>query len=104
MIKINGNEIKDSVNNGDGVYLQFSATWCGPCKTLKRTVESIEADYKNVSFYYVDIDECDPEIIKAFGVRSVPVACFFKSGELTSQKIGSLSQSKIKDELAVLCM
>ena len=63
------------------VLVDFTATWCGPCKQLAPVVEKI-AD-ENVGKYKVakvDIDDC-PSITQKYGVRGVPTVMVFKGGE-----------------------
>lgn len=70
------------------VLVDFTATWCGPCKMLAPIVEKI-AD-ENVGKYKVaklDIDDA-PKITQRFGVRSVPTILIFKAGEKAGQHVG----------------
>lgn len=70
------------------VLVDFTATWCGPCKMLTPIVEKI-AD-ENVGKYKVaklDIDDA-PRITQRFGVRSVPTVLIFKAGEKKAQHVG----------------
>jgi thioredoxin 1 len=70
------------------VLVDFTATWCGPCKMLAPIVEKI-AD-ENVGKYKVaklDIDDA-PKVTQRFGVRSVPTILVFKGGEKKGQHVG----------------
>ena len=70
------------------VLVDFTATWCGPCKQLAPVVEKI-AD-ENVGKYKVakvDIDDC-PSITQKYGVRGVPTVMVFKGGEKKAQHVG----------------
>lgn len=44
----------------------FTAEWCGPCHMLKGML-----DQKGLKVDIVDVDD-EPELIKEFGVKSVP--------------------------------
>ena len=46
--------------NFEKIVLYFTATWCGPCKTISPVVEELanDSDYKNntlLCLYYVDL-------------------------------------------------
>lgn len=52
--------------------VDFYATWCGPCKRLSPIMDSLSTVYKGkVNFYKVDVDK-EPDLAKAFGIRSIP--------------------------------
>ena len=98
MLQINSGEIAEKTKQGC-VYLQFSATWCGPCKTLKKTVESIEDEYENIEFLFLNIDDCDNDTLKKFDVRAVPHSCYLKDGSVVTESKGMLNLSKLKLKL-----
>ena len=70
------------------VLVDFTATWCGPCKALAPVVEKIANEnpgkYKVAK---VDIDDC-PKITARFGIRGVPTVMVFKNGEKRGQHVG----------------
>ncbi len=70
------------------VLVDFTATWCGPCKMLSPIVEKI-AD-QNVGKYKVaklDIDDA-PKVMQRFGIKSVPTVVVFKGGQKKDQHVG----------------
>ncbi|HSQ61732.1 MAG TPA: thioredoxin [Polyangiaceae bacterium] len=70
------------------VLVDFTETWCGPCKQLSPIVDKI-AD-ENVGKYKVakvDIDEC-PSIAQRFRIKGVPTVMVFKGGQVKGQHVG----------------
>lgn len=70
------------------VLVDFTATWCGPCKMLAPIVEKIADEtagkYKVAK---VDIDDC-PQVTAKYGIRGVPTVIVFKNGEKRGQHVG----------------
>jgi thiol:disulfide interchange protein len=51
--------------DGDEIVLQFSADWCGPCRTLKALIKKDDAIQKHFKeqtkgYFIIDIDSDDP--------------------------------------------
>lgn len=77
------------------VLVDFTATWCGPCKALAPVVEKIANEnpgkYKVAK---VDIDDC-PQTAQKYGIRSVPTVLVFKSGEKKAQHVGVTTKENL---------
>ena len=86
--RINEEVFKTQVVNDPVAVVDFSATWCGPCRMLAPVLEGISEKYEGkVSFYSVDVDEC-PELAMQYRVSSVPCLVLLKNGEFADQSIG----------------
>ncbi len=57
-------------------YLLFSASWCGPCQTLKPVMEQVS---KTIPVTKIDVDT-DAQTVSDYGVRSVPTVVLIKDG------------------------
>ncbi|XP_071449623.1 thioredoxin-like [Hetaerina americana] len=70
------------------VVVDFSATWCGPCKVIGPQFESLATEHPNVVFLKVDVDECH-EIASEYAIVSVPTFIFLKKSEKVSMFSGA---------------
>merc|ERR1711964_871169 len=64
------------------VIADFYADWCGPCKTIAPTYESLAAKYSKpnkITFTKVNVDS-QQEIAQKYGVRAMPTFMIFRSG------------------------
>jgi thioredoxin 1 len=79
------------------VLVDFTATWCGPCKALSPIVAQLadELDGK-VIVGKVDVDQ-SPSTAGKYGVRSVPMVVVFKQGERVAQHVGLTTKAKLKE-------
>ena len=84
MISLSNNEkFKDIIKEGTWL-VDFSATWCGPCRMLEPNLEEFS---KNNNVLQVDIDKFG-ELTESFGIMSVPTLILFNNGELVKQTVG----------------
>jgi len=84
------------------VLVDFSAVWCGPCKTLAPIVEELAKEYAGqVKIGKLDIDE-DRETPTKFDVMAVPTLIFFRGGQEQAKLTGMRPKSVIKEHLDLL--
>ncbi|UQA62401.1 thioredoxin [Polyangium aurulentum] len=77
------------------VLVDFTATWCGPCKALAPIVDKIADDFQGkVRVGKLDIDE-NPELTAKYGVRSVPTVIVFKAGAKAGSHAGLTSRETL---------
>ncbi len=77
------------------VLVDFTATWCGPCKALAPIVEKLADEFEGkVRVGKLDID-ASPGIAQKYGVRSVPTVLVFKGGQKAGQHVGLTTRDKL---------
>ena len=77
--------------------LVFSASWCGPCKTMKPALDQLDQD----RLVRYDIDEAGEETVK-YQVRAVPTLIVInENGEEVSRLIGVQTLSDLQKLLDV---
>jgi thioredoxin 1 len=80
-------EMRETLNEGR-VLVDFFATWCGPCKVLKPTVEKFAAEQSDVNVVLINVDE-HSDIASEFGVRSIPTLLYLENGEVIGREVGN---------------
>lgn len=98
VVKVNDSNFNDEVlKSSEPVLLDFSATWCGPCKQLEPIVEQIAEEYQGrLKVGAIDVEE-SPDTSVRYGVLSVPTLILIKNGELRDQFVGVMPKAKLTD-------
>lgn len=87
----------DVLQSDKPVLVDFWAEWCGPCKTIAPTLESIAAAMGDrVTVAKVNIDD-NPQTPANYGVRGIPTLMLFREGEVAATRIGALPGHKLTE-------
>ena len=70
---------------------KFSASWCGPCKTLAPIFNEVKNSYTGVTFTEYDIDERS-DVAAQYAIRSVPTVIIEKDGAIVKRIMGAQSK------------
>ena len=90
---------QDVIQSDKPVLVDFTATWCGPCRMIAPIIEEIATEYSGKAVVgKLDVDE-NPEVSMNFGVRSIPTLLIFKGGQVVDQIIGAVGKEKILQKL-----
>jgi len=77
------------------VLVDFSATWCGPCKAIAPLVGQVADEFiGKVKVGTIDIDD-NPGIAQRFGIKGVPTLFVFKGGEVVGKMVGAAPKQNI---------
>jgi thioredoxin 1 len=78
------------------VLVDFSASWCGPCKMLEPVVEELSQEYAGkAKICHLDVDAARDTAMR-FGITAVPTIMCFKAG----RQAGVLQGVQPKPKLA----
>ena len=93
--KINAAQFESEAKESAVAVVDFSATWCGPCRMMAPVLEQVSEKLAGkVDFYNVDVDDC-PDLAMEYRVNSIPCLVLLKKGEFVSQSIGFKPEAQI---------
>ena len=82
------------------VLVDFSASWCGPCKQLAPIVEDLAKEYDGrLKVAKIDVEESQQTAMK-YGIMSVPTLLFLVDGKVTDQLVGSVPRQTLEERIS----
>jgi|SRR5271166_5968944 len=86
---------REVINSDVPVLVDFSATWCGPCKRQLPLMEKYASEnLGKVKVVKIDIDDA-PVIVAKLGIRSVPTLMLFHVGKAIGSKVGLVTVAEM---------
>jgi len=119
---VKGGTVSLAAYKNKPVYLNFFASWCGPCNEEAAAVAGFDKKYRRRGLAIVGIDEQednakavsfarkyrwqfpvaldDGEMGKRYGVYGLPVHIFIdKHGKLSTYRLGEMQTSEIEEAI-----
>lgn len=84
------------------MYLvKFGAEWCQPCQKLEPQLATL-VEEREFEIYDVDVDEMDAEVLREWGISSVPVMFVMDENDAITETIrGAVNPQAIVTSLEV---
>jgi len=88
---------KAARDSGKPVVLQVTATWCGPCQLMKRTVSELveRPDFKDVMIFEADYD-ANKEDLRQINAYNVTMLVLYRNKTEVQRTVGETQAEVIE--------
>jgi thioredoxin len=95
-IDLGAENFESTVSSSDIVFVDFWASWCGPCRMFAPLYEKASAAHPDIVFGKVDT-ETEQALAGAAQITSIPTLMAFKNGTLVFSQPGALPAPALEE-------
>jgi thioredoxin 1 len=88
MENVNATQLSQLLSQGKKVLVQYTATWCGPCRALTPRLSNLSNKYSDVTFVKVDIEQ-NMDSARELNITTVPTVMIYNGTTLVNRSVGA---------------
>ena len=90
-----------TITENEIVFVDFWASWCGPCRMFAPVYEKAAAAHPDIVFGKVDT-EAEQTLAAAAQITSIPTLMAFKNGTLVFSQPGALPAAALEEVITAV--
>ncbi len=96
LIDANPETLKQAIEGGGIVLVDFWASWCGPCKAFAPVFKAASEKHTDITFAKVNTEE-QQQLAAGFGIQAIPTIMVFREAVLLFQHAGALPPPALEE-------
>jgi thioredoxin 2 len=94
-IELTGENFEQSIKEHDTLFVDFWASWCGPCRAMAPAFTAAARDLEP-DFRLLKVDtEAEQSLAARFAIRSIPSLILFAEGREVARSAGAMDRQSI---------
>jgi thioredoxin 1 len=99
-MEITAEQLKEKIENGNKLIVDFYTKWCSPCGIMKPMFEKVSKQLREekheVELYTFNVEE-DFNLSSQLGIKAVPTIKSFNGGKEIYSKSGIQTESQLRE-------